>query len=410
MILTTAAALLLGASPISASASPEPVASMPRQDSISAPTSGTASAKTGKSPYAAATGLTKPPVVYVIPMDGQMGTDIHPAIYERILADIKNVKPDLVVFRLHSDDGRFSIGYMDFMEQQMRSDKVDPRLIASQITEYRDLAQKLHAELDQYPTVMYVEDARGMSSMLAMAWPYMFMAPKGWVQGLDIVGSLGGGNDADIRAKMFAAWTGIAKGVVELGGHPQELSEALVRPDRLLSVDVDGRVARWRNDTDGSWYLVDDSDKRAAVFTAKTAEDTGLTDGLATDVNDLMLLLGYPEFKVVDSGEKMFEDYKTAWRKRFEETEKWMDEFQEPVRDPKELGQRKQILEKMKQAFKQYPPLARLWEWKAGLTMSQLDLLIENITEKIRQAQKAKQGSGSGSGSGKNGKGFGTIR
>jgi hypothetical protein len=380
------------------------------QDALPDATPGTASALLGKSPYAAAMGLDRPPKVYVIPMDGQMGTDIHPTIYERIIKDVKETKPDLIVYRLNSNDGRFSIGWMDEFEAATRNDKVDPRRIASQVLEYRDLATKLHDELREFPAVMFVEDARGMSSLYALAWSYMFMSPSGWIQGLDIVGSLGGGNDADIRAKMFAAWTGIAKGVLELGGHPQELTEALIRPDRELSVDVDGRVTKWRNDDQGTWYLVDDSMEQPAMFRAKTAEDTGLAQGLASDVNDLMLLLGYPEVTMVGAGEKMFGDYKTAWRKRFEESEKWMEEFQQPVRDANELGKRKQILEKMKQSFKQYPAMARLWQWKAGLTEAQIDLLIEDITEKIRAAQKAKErnrGTGTGGGGGK---GFGTIK
>lgn len=380
------------------------------QDSVSQPNSGTASVLGGKSPFASGTGFTKPPVVYVVPMDGQMGTDISPGIYEKIVKDIKVAKPDLLVYRLNSNDGRFSIGWMDGVEAAMRNDKVDPRQIASQVLEYRDLAIMLHRELDGIPSVMFVEDARGMSSLFALSWPYMFMAPKGWVQGLDIVGSLGGGNDADIRAKMFAAWTGIAKGVLEMGGHPQALSEALVRPDRMLSVDVDGRTTKWRDDDLGTWYLVDGTMEKPAVFTAKTAEDTGLAQGLATDVNDLMLLLGYPDFTMVQSGEKLFGDYNTAWRKRFEDSEKWMEEFQRPIREASELGKRKQILEKMQSSFKQYPPMARLWEWKAGLTSAQLELLIENITEQIRAAQKAKQGQQKGGSGGGGGKGFGTIK
>lgn len=386
-----------------------PAAPLAAQDEAPAAVgSGSASVMLGKSPYASSTGLTKPPAVYVVPMDGQMGTDIHPAIYERILRDIKESKPDIVVFRLNSNDGRFSIGWMDEYESAVRKDKVDPRRIASEVTEYRDLAAKLHRELADIPAVMFVEDARGMSSMYALAWSYMFMSPNGWLQGLDIVASLGGGNDADIRAKMFAAWTGIAKGVLELGGHPQELTEAIVRPDRELSVDVEGRTTKWRNDDQGTWYLVDDSMQAPAMFRAKTAEDTGLAQGLATDVEDLMLLLGYPEVRMVGNGEKMFSDYKTAWRKRFDDTEQWMQEYQQPIRDAGELGKRKQLLEKVKQAFKQYPPLARLWQWKAGLTEAQLDILIEDLVEKIRAAQKARERN-RGTGGGGGGRGFGTI-
>lgn len=363
----------------------------------------------GKSPYASDTLFSKPPSVYVIPMDGQMGTDIHPLIYERIVKDIKEKKPDLLVYRLKSNDGRSIDKYMERENNAMRGDRVDPRRIASMVTEYRDMAMKLHEELRDYPTAMFVEDARGMSCMYALAWPYMFIAPNGRVAGLEIVGALAGGNDADIRAKMYSAWTGIAKGVLEQGGRSQELSDALVRPDRLLSADIEGRTTKWRADTLGSWYVVDQSNDQSARFTAKTAEDTGLAEGIAEDVDDLMILLGYPEHTSIESGEKIYNDYKNAWHKRFDESEKWMEDFQQPMEDERDLGKRKQILEKMQALFKQYPPVARLWEWKRGLTDDQLKLLIEQLSEQIRAAQKAKQRGGSGGGGGGRGPGGGGL-
>ena len=359
----------------------------------------------GKSPYATDTQFGHPPAVYVIPMEGFMGVDIHPVVYDKILKDVKDKKPDLIVFRLASSDGRMVEKYMEAMNEAMKDDRIDPRRLASGITDYRDLAAKLHNELDSYPCVMYVNDARGISCVYALAWPYMYMSPEARVAGLDIVGSLGGGNDADIKAKMFSAWTGIAKGILELGGRPQELSDALVRPDRRLSCDLDGRSTKWRGDTNGSWYVIDQSDDVSARFDAKAAEDTGLTDGIATDMTDLMVLLGYPEFTKVDSGEKIYKDMNTAWRKKYAESKKKMEEFQEPVDEIKDLAKRRAILDWMQQAFKQYPQFAKMWEWTRGLTEDQLKLLKEQIDEQIRAANKQKQQQGSGGKSG--GKGFG---
>lgn len=367
----------------------------------------TAVDKPGKSPYATDTQFGRPPSVYVIPMEGYMGVDIHPLVYDKVLKDLKEKKPDLVVFRLNSSDGRMNEKYMDAVNEAMKDDKIDPRRLASGITDYRDLAAKLHNELDGYPTVMYVEDSRGISCVYALAWPYMFMSPESRIAGLDIVASLGGGNDADIKAKMFSAWTGIAKGILELGGRPQELSDALVRPDRKLSADIDGRSTKWRADTAGSWYVIDQSDEVSARFSSKIAEDTGLTDGVAADMADLMYLLGYPEYSLVDSGEKIFRDYNGAWRKRYAETKKMMEEFQQEMEGPQDLGKRKAILEKMQALFKQYPPLARMWEWTRGLTDQQLKLLIEQLQEQIRSYQKQKQSGGSGSGGGRSGGGGG---
>jgi hypothetical protein len=44
------------------------------------------------------------PTIYLVPMRGQMGTDIHRSIYEKVVEDIKLVKPDVVVYELNSKD------------------------------------------------------------------------------------------------------------------------------------------------------------------------------------------------------------------------------------------------------------------------------------------------------------------
>ena len=178
-----------------------------------------------------------------------------------------------------------------------------------------------------------------------------------------------------------------------------------MRPDRKLSADIDGRSTKWRSDTQGSWYVIDTTDDASARFSSKLAEDTGLADGVAEDMSDLMSLLGYPEYTTVDSGEKIYRDNNAAWRRRYRESKKWMEDFQQPVDDPKDLGKRKQILEKMQQAFKQSPQFAKMWEWTRGLTDDQLKLLIEQLTEQIRSYQKQQQGSGGRSGGGRSGGG-----
>jgi hypothetical protein len=296
--------------------------------------------------------------------------------------------PDLIVFRLNSSDGRMNDKYTEAVNEASKDDKIDPRRLASGITDYRDLAARLHNDLDSLPCVMYVQDSRGISCVYALAWPYMFMGPDAKIAGLDIVASLGGGNDADIKAKMFSAWTGIAKGILELGGRPQELCDALVRPDRKLSADIDGRTTKWRSDTLGSWYVIDQSDEVSARFSSKSAEDTGLTDGVAYDMADLMYLLGYPEYTTVDSGEKIFRDTNAVWRKRYAESKKMMEEFQQEMEGPQDLGKRKQILEKMRQLFKQYPQLAKMWEWTRGLTDDQLKILIEQLGEQMERLHR----------------------
>ena len=369
-------------------------------------TLGRSGARPGKSPYATDTQFDHPPRVYVVPMEGLMGLDIHPSVYDRILKDFDEKKPDLVVFELKSSNHGEKETWMEAANNQMDEDKVDPRRLASVVTEYRDMAANLRERLSGVPTVMFVRDARGVSCVYALAWPYMFMSPDGKIAGLDVITELAGGNDVDIKAKMLSAWTGIAKGILELGGHPQPLTDALVRPDRVLSADIDGRATRWFPDTDEDrWIVVDSSDKAAARFPAALAEETGLAEGIAQDVDDLLDMLGYPEHELVDSGRKIFYDTNNQWRKRYDESKKWMRDFQEEMDGPEDLGKRKAIIEKMLQNFKSSPQFARMWEWTRGLDERQLKLLLEQLNEQIKASQKSRSGGGRRSGGGGGGGG-----
>jgi hypothetical protein len=369
-------------------------------------TLGRSGARPGKSPYATDTQFDRAPRVYVIPMEGLMGLDIHQSVYDRILKDFDEKKPDLVVFELKSSNHGEKETWMEAAGNEMDEDKVDPRRLASVVTEYRDMAANLRERLGGVPCVMYVRDARGVSCVYALAWPYMFISPDGKIAGLDVVTELAGGNDDDIRAKMLSAWTGIAKGILELGGHPQPLTDALVRPDRFLSADIDGRATKWFPDTVAErWIVVDSSKDAAARFPASLAEETGLAEGTAQDIPDLLGLLGYPEFEMVDSGQKIFRDTNAQWRKRFAESKKWMKDFQEPMDGPEDLGKRKAIIEKMLQNFKSSPQFARMWEWTRGLDETRLKSLLEELTEQIKANQKQRSGGGRRSGSGSGGGG-----
>lgn len=357
---------------------------------------------TGLSPYAVDTQLNRPPKVYVLPMEGFMGLDIHKAAYERILKDLEEAKPDLVVVRLKSTTHGENETFMEGVSNQLDDDKVEPRNLAAGVTDYRDFAQDLRNRLATFPTVMYVQDARGVACVYALIFPYMFMAPGGKVAGLSVVTELAGGNDEDILAKMRSAWCGIATGILSLGEHDPALMEALVRPDRVLSADIAGRRTMWRGDTKGRWIVVDNSMEAAAGFSSQAAEDTGLSEGTAENVEDLLGLLGYPEYSVVGNGEKLYADSVRSWRAKWADVKKALQDFQKPMDDAtKELPGRKVLVQKVLQAVKQSPQVAQMALWKYGLDQTRLEILLKEIEEQIRQNQKSRTGGGrKGSGGG----------
>ncbi len=344
------------------------------------------------------------PKVYVIPMHGQMGTDIHPQPYKAIVADAKKVKPDIIIIELKSADidNNFYL-------------KNDDQKEAGQVhmEEYRDLVKSLREELSDVPQVMWIQDSVGFGSLMAFAWPDMYMTSDARLWGLQKVALLASGwSDPDVAAKMLAAWTGIGKGFLQQGGYPLELGDAMLLPEKTLSVKFEGRDSSWLPDTSGVW-IVDSSKESTVNFDATTAEDTGLADGVADTREDLMFLLGYREFESADSGEKIFTEYVDSWRKSYDRCKEWLDAAENVDEGIKGFGQRKSLFEKVIGAMKQYPAVERRLQREMGLTRLQLEIEVGNIKKEIARNKNTggnPDGGGGGGGRGLGGGGMGGRR
>ena len=84
--------------------------------------------------------------IYVVPMKGQMGTDIHSSIYEKAVKDILEHDPDVVIFVLESAD------YPDLLIPQVE----DPRETRGMfmLDDFRKLVRLLKDELSDVRQVM----------------------------------------------------------------------------------------------------------------------------------------------------------------------------------------------------------------------------------------------------------------
>ncbi len=336
------------------------------------------------------------PKVYVVPMDGQMGTDIAKVIYDEIAKDIEKQKPDILV--MHVDTSDFAKGW----EEQMMSRGEKPERGLSLVGEYRDIAMLLREDLRQYPQVAWVNNAAGWGSLLAMSWPTVYMTPEAKLVGVYFFTDSSQFQDEHVAAKMQAAKRAIALGFMELGGYPLDLGDALLFPQKTLSASFEGRSVHWQLDNNGMW-VVDSSEKAATVFTAKLAEDTLLSDGTAENLDDLMFLLGYREYQHVDSGEKLFKKYKDDWRQAYEKSIEYLRDA-ESADSP---SQRKALLEKVVSRMKSFPAVERRLA-SEGVSKLELEVEIDQLKESSRQNRN----SGGTAGGGRSGKGggFGSPR
>ena len=343
------------------------------------------------------------PVIYPVPMRGQMGTDIHPSAYEAIVEDAKKVRPDLIVFMLESAD----INNIFYLRDD---DRAETGLAL--LGEYRDLVSTLRYELAEFPQVMWVEDSVGFGSLMALSWPEMYMKPKARLWGLQNVSRMAGGwQDPDVAAKMMAAWTGIGNGFLQKGGYPIEIGLAMMRPENKLSATFEGRNVSWKLDTSGHW-VVDSSEGDVTNFRAELAEDLGLCDGLADSLDDVAFLNGWREYELAESGQQIIEKYVEDWRRTYDRTKEWMQDAEQAMgwaggQDAvRYLGQAKNLYEKVIGAMKQYPAVENRWQ-RDGVSLMQLEVLVEQLKEQIRGIRSGGRGGNVGGGGGGRGGGLG---
>lgn len=349
------------------------------------------------------TGIANPKV-YVFPLVGQMGTDISEPIFKKLIEDAKKQKPDILVLKLKSAD-------IDRINHLRNDNPVEFGLV-NKMTEYRDMMKSVHDELSDIPQVMWVEDSVGVSGLAALAWDRMYMFSDARLGGLyqfkEMVEAQW--DDADVRSKMVAAWTGIMKGLTQLGNNPDILADALIFSERTLSVNFEGRGAKWINDTSGSW-VVDSSADLPLNLSASVAEDILLSDGSADTLDDLMFLLGYREYTAIDSGEKLGKQFTEDWRKAMKNIFTWMEEAAETEDSVQGLGKRKSLYEKVVAAFKAYPFIEGRRECQQqGINRQAIEGAIDDIKkelQRLREAEKENGGAGGGGGGGGNGRGLG---
>ena len=349
------------------------------------------------------------PGLYLIPMKGQMGTDIHPSIYEKVAEDIRLHDPDVIIIKLDSKDYEDSfaaaLGDVDLAE-----------LSRPDFDEYKDLVNIFRDDLRDIRQVMWVQDSLGISSTVALAWHELYMAPSARLGGMRAVFALTGADqwsDDDIRAKMMAAWMGSAKSLLEYGGYSLELADAMVDPGHKLSASFKGREVVWALNDRGE-FLVDDDDENTVDFPAKAAEDLAISDGTVETLDDLAFLLGYREYRVIEGeAEEIFDRYVKSWRRNSDNCKTWWADYQQHRgwasgdETLKWLGRAKIDVEKIIRAIDRYEAVKIRLQTELGLRRFDLVTIVEQLREQIRSLRQQQRGGRGGGGVGRGGAGVG---
>lgn len=337
--------------------------------------------------------------IYIIPMEGQMGTDVNPDVYNgKVIDDIRAQKPDYIVIKLKCMD------FEDRIVTRWGEEEVNPDDVGV-LDMYRDLVSIFRDDLRDIPQVMWIEDSVGISSVVAMAWPDMYMMPSARFGGIEGAAAnfLRVQSDFNTLGKYREAYMAWLKGFAEYGGYDPKLLDAMVRKEMLLSATWVGREVKWSLDDRGE-YIVDISDKHTVSFRAKDAEDFGISDGTAETIDDLALLLGIREYVVLDGvAEEEFTKHKDGWRRALEQCETLFSDYQrfsgwaQGEDTVRYLGKAKDCLEKIVAAMERYKAVEhRLAMY--GVSKFNLNITIELMKERLRAARSGGRGTGAGGG------------
>ena len=346
--------------------------------------------------------------VYVVPMIGQIGTDVSSRVYEEIIEDINEHAPDLLVFKLDSHDQKdeFNKEPIDAIEGDLTilMDRGEGSLWNTDgIREMRTLFdQEISDDIRQ---VLWVHDAHGDSGVLAMAWPEMYMHPDATLGGMSsyVVRSRQAAGDAHVAAKWGDASYHNIRGIMNYGGHQNptvdKLISALCKPEYLLSVSFRGRMPMWQNNLRGEVPL-DPSDEMGLTLPALYCDDFSLSNGTAAEIEDLAVLLGERNYVLVEGiAIDVQKRHTLGWRKAYKD-------FLEQIQMYRQwLGRGGMSnLTKAEKSLVRAIGLLRRWP-EVGIrtraTVTDLELRLDEIKRmKKRGGKGGRGGSGGGGGGG----------
>jgi hypothetical protein len=273
--------------------------------------------------------------VYIVPMRGQVGTDILPELYEPIIEDIKAINPDMLIIKMDSHDWKdIDDEVVDIMEGTGQPGRSDGSSV--QLKPMAEIREAFQQELPEVRQVCYVEDAMSAASLLALSWEDLYMDPDAHFGGAAIVWAQWAypvSGDPQKYGKYLRATMGDVRGLVQFGGWDEPdrraFVQAFVVPEATASATWRGREAIWFGH-DGGDISVDSQGERPRKISrqwlqnpptinldGRTAEQFLVCDGTAESENyieGILASLGYRRYHIVGDASDVVETHRRKWR------------------------------------------------------------------------------------------------
>jgi hypothetical protein len=235
--------------------------------------------------------------VLIIPMEGQMHTDINHTVYANVADRIKALNPDLIIIEIFSRDyksewikkmGQGNPWYQD-------PDELNRHYVAKDLI---DIAKVFNIQLKGIKQVAWVKDSSGPSTMLALSWSTLYMSPDARLQGTfaatrqayDI-------KNVDTRGKILEFNQIHCEILANYAERNTALLRAFIDPPENLSGTWEGQKVKWQDDTAGD-FVVDDSDG-VPRLSATFATEVGISRSITPTRNSVLLAEGIREYHIV---------------------------------------------------------------------------------------------------------------
>ena len=360
--------------------------------------------------------------VLIIPMTGQMGSDVNPEVYKELEEEIRAANPDLILIELDSE------GFTE------RSPGIDPLDSASNydFDMLVELVRFFRVELEEIPQVLWIKQASTSNSTLAFAWHKVYMSNNATLSGtMDLALSVWEGlkEGAETRFKFREHVTAHIKNFTALSRpydsslgqldpdpskarHSEYLGMSFLDPDVIVSGSWNGKNVIWQLGIGGDFTL--DGGEGVPRLSAILAEELAITDATVNNRHDVLYCEGIHEYYVVGQDvTDEIEDQRKSWRKDLERARgllKDSEQFNGWATGELELYYRLKQLDAYKNVLRlmeKWPGLSMRIGWEFQIGKPTLKAWIKQLEKQIRQLRRNKKDSDRGGGSPRGGGGLG---
>jgi hypothetical protein len=336
--------------------------------------------------------------ILIIPMRGQMHTDIQHELYESMVDRIKEVDPDLIIIELLSRDFKNKFhALMGWPRSKINFNSYNAEDLV-------EIAKVFHEPLADYPQVVWVEDSSGSSTVLALSWSDLYMSDDAYLHSTYLSSDFNNINAEDTRGKIREFRMIHTKLLAEYAGRDLALLRAFADPDVPLSGSWEGKNVVWADNLEGDLVL-DQGINYMPHLSSTIAAEVDISKGNANTRNDVLLSEGIRVYHLV--GEDITEElaaHPLKWRKDFLRAEKMLrdgeqygswargDDTAKYLR--KQLGEYNALLKLIEKSSAVAERLGR----KHRINTKIIKKWIEEIEEQLEQLKNGGRGRGGGGG------------